>query len=60
MTKMLSDRMFDEFLDNLSERYEAYDLIEMIDERYGLTAQDVIDAFYDHFQRMYLEENEDN
>lgn len=52
--------MFEEFLENLAERYDAYDLIEILDERNALTARGVIEAFYDEFQRMYLEQNEDN
>lgn len=52
--------MFEEFLENLAERYEAYDLIEMLDDKFTLTPQDIIQAFYDRFQMIYLEENEDN
>lgn len=52
--------MFEEFLENLTEKYEAYDLIEILDERGVLTARGVIEAFYDEFQRIYLEQNEDN
>ena len=58
MTKMLDQEMFEDYLAILADKYEAFDLIDILDDLTPLTSWDVIEAFRDKFEDIYISENE--
>lgn len=57
---MLDSEMFEEWLVNLAERYEAYDLIEMLDNQKELKPWDILEVFRDRFFELYVQLDEED